>query len=281
MSNVRFGYMGTSLKRTIEDLEAKNFQPYFAEFQVHDELLSNIGPLCNIVQPSRYRGHFTIHGEGETDGKKKIKFSSTDRRERERYINECIGLYSFVLTRLSPHRILRVILHPDTLSKRVSRSEQLSLLAMSLTEVAEKLNGIDGICIEPRGGERQNKVLRADLDDIKILQGFLDANSIGNIGLCIDVAQLFVVYGNEGTAQFLKDLSLINMPVKEFHISDVLQNTNIKNRVAMEVGTGSIDWKLILPLTLQHCNDLLIETLGGVKVFIRSKKFLDSLLNGR
>lgn len=46
----------------------------------------------------------------------------------------------------------------------------------------------------------------------------------------------------------------------------------------MEVGTGSIDWKLILPLILQHCGDLLIETLGGVRVFQRSKIFLESLL---
>jgi hypothetical protein len=89
---------------------------------------------------------------------------------------------------------------------------------------------------------------------------------------------LYVVYGNEGTAQFLKDLSSIRISIKEFHISDVLQNAKVKNRVAMEVGNGSIDWKLILPLILQHCNELLIETLGGVKVFLRSKKFLDSLM---
>ena len=43
---------------------------------------------------------------------------------------------------------------------------------------------------------------------------------------------------------------------------------------------GAIDplWKLILPLILQHCNEFLIETLGGVKVFQRSKAYLESLV---
>lgn len=98
------------------------------------------------------------------------------------------------------------------------------------------------------------------------------------IGLCVDLAQLFVVHGNEGIVHFLDELKTIRVPVKEFHISDVLQEKKVINRVAMEVGIGSIDWKLILPLILQHCNDLLIETLVGVKVFQRSKVFLESLL---
>ena len=44
----------------------------------------------------------------------------------------------------------------------------------------------------------------------------------------------------------------------------------------MEVGTDSIDWRLILPPLLEHCSELLIETLGGIKVFQRSKSFLES-----
>jgi hypothetical protein len=256
-----------------------NFSAAFAELQVHDKVDEHPEMLRTLVVPNTFAGHLSFHGEGETDGKRKIKFSSNDPGEREQYIKECINLYSLVSRQLSPHRILRLILHPDTLSMKVPRSEQIGLLAISLTEIIEKLEGIDGVCIEPRGGERQRKVLRADLEDIRLLQGFLNAKGMDeNIGLCIDVAQLYVIYGNEGTAQFLKDLRSIHIPVKEFHISDVLQTATVKNRVAMEVGTGSIDWKLILPLILQHCNYLLIETLGGVKVFQRNKMFLDSLL---
>lgn len=61
-------------------------------------------------------------------------------------------------------------------------------------------------------------------------------------------------------------------------MSDVSQTKKVTNRVAMEVGKGAIDWKLILPLMLQHCNELLIETLGGIKVFGRSKSYLELLV---
>jgi sugar phosphate isomerase/epimerase len=121
--------------------------------------------------------------------------------------------------------------------------------------------------------------LRAEIEDIKILEQYLVSAGIGNIGLCIDVAQLFVVHGNNGIIQFLDELKSIRLSIKEFHISDVLNNEKIKNRVAMEVGTGAIDWQLILPSVLQHCNNLLIETLGGIKVFQRSKSYLESLMS--
>ena len=98
----------------------------------------------------------------------------------------------------------------------------------------------------------------------------MDSNGINKIGLCIDIAQLFIVNGNNGIVRFLDDLRSLQLPVKEFHISNIYHNKKVTNRVAMEVGTGSIDWKLILPLLLQHCNELLIETLGGIKVYERS-----------
>jgi sugar phosphate isomerase/epimerase len=106
----------------------------------------------------------------------------------------------------------------------------------------------------------------------------LNSNGINKIGLCIDIAQLFIVHGNNGIVRFPNDLRSLRLPVKEFHISDVYQNKKVTNRVAMEVGTGAIDWQLIFPLLLQHCRELLIETLGGIKVFQRSKSFLESLV---
>jgi hypothetical protein len=49
----------------------------------------------------------------------------------------------------------------------------------------------------------------------------------------------------------------------------------------MEVGTGEIDWGLIFPSMRQHCNNFLIETIGGTNVFQRSKQFLESLIKER
>lgn len=121
-------------------------------------------------------------------------------------------------------------------------------------------------------------MLRIELDDLSRLEHFISSVGLKNVGLCIDIAQLFIIRGNENALDFLRQLKSMNLPVMEFHVSDVIQNTRVKNRVAMEIGTGSIDWKLILPLILQHCNDLLIETLGGVRVFQRSKMFLESLV---
>lgn len=144
-------------------------------------------------------------------------------------------------------------------------------------EPRDCLEDIECVCIEPRGGDSQRKVLRANIEDIRLLEEYLSTNGI-HVGLCIDVAQLFVVHGNEGTARVLQDLKSIRLSIKEFHISDVRQTQKVTNRIAMEVGTGQINWKLILPLLLEHCNNFLIETLGGMKVFQRSKAYLESLL---
>jgi hypothetical protein len=187
-------------------------------------------------------------------------------------------LYSAISDCFTKHKILRLILHPDTFSTKLSRRQQLAFLSDSLSNLEENIHSIDFICIEPRGTDRQKKIMRLEIEDIQRLDEYLQANGTRNIGLCIDIAQLFIVHGNEGILSFLEDLKSIHLPIKEFHISDVITNEKTKNRVAMEVGTGGIDWKLILPLILQHCNELLIETLGGVKVFQRSTSYLESLL---
>lgn len=182
---------------------------------------------------------------------------------------------------LNTHKIMRLILHPDALSRKLSRRDQLELLAISLSDISDRIYGINTVCIEPRGGDRQGKVLRTEMEDITLLGHFLKALGVNKVGLCMDVAQVFVVHGNTGSREFLEELKSINLPVEEFHISDVVQNKKIKNRVAMEIGTGVIDWKLILPLILQHCNDLLVETLGGIKIFQRSRSYLESLVMGK
>ena len=189
-----------------------------------------------------------------------------------------MNLYSTILKKTDKYNVERIILHPDTLTSKIGRSQQLELLAKSLSELCDRIGNRVVICIEPRGGDRQGKVLRNHIQDIEIFQQMLRMLGEKRVGLCIDIAQLYIVHGNIGSVNFLKKLESIQLPVKEFHLSDVFRSKYVKNRVAMEIGTGSVDWRLLLPFILGHCNELLIETLGGTKVFQRSKEFLKSVI---
>lgn len=73
------------------------------------------------------------------------------------------------------HKVSRLVLHPDTLTIKTDRDTQIEMLACSLSEMAEKINGIDFICIEPRGGDKQRKVLRANIWDLQTLQDYLSS----------------------------------------------------------------------------------------------------------
>ena len=189
-----------------------------------------------------------------------------------------MNLYSTVLTKTNKHNVERIILHPDTLTSKIGRSQQLELLAKSLSELSDRIGNHVLICIEPRGGDRQGKVLRNHIQDIEILQQMLKTLGEKRVCLCIDIAQLYIVHGNIGIVNFLKKIKSIQLPVKEFHLSDVFRSKYVKNRVAMEIGTGLVDWQLLLPFIFVHCNELLIETLGGIKVFQKSKEFLKSVI---
>ena len=62
---------------------------------------------------------------------------------------------------------------PDILIQRVTRKEALGLLANkieSLIEIMDSLKGIESVCIEPRGVDRHRRALRAEIEDITILE---------------------------------------------------------------------------------------------------------------
>ena len=95
--------MAPSLKKKINNLDILNSYADFIEFQVHDELKHNIITLDHISPPiNDIPGYFTIHGEGETDQKSKIRFCSKNSNERKQYVNESIFLYSSVLNYFYP-----------------------------------------------------------------------------------------------------------------------------------------------------------------------------------
>lgn len=265
--------MNTSQKELYSQSEYLQGEAAFIEIQVHDKLRLRSEHLGQFHLHPDFDGFVTIHGEGETDGKRKILFSSVNQSKRQHYVRETTRLYSSVIHQVKPNSVKRVIVHPDTLDPRTSRFEHLINLADSLNEMNESLD--TEVCVEPRGTDRHGKVLRNEMDDLTALSDILGSS---DIGLCIDLAQLFVVHGNEGIPRFLEELKSIRLPVKEFHVSDVSQSKKTVNRVATEVGKGAIDWQPILPMMIQRCDQLLIETLGGIKVFQRSKSFLKALV---
>lgn len=270
----KYGFMNTSAGQLCQQSRYLSRKAAFIEIQIHDDMkASSIHSFLHTVSDD-YDGFITIHGEGETDGIRKILFCSEDNNKRQRYVSESVALYSSVIANLMPHRVERIVVHPDTIDRKSPRSQQIGRLAESLKELSTGLNGVE-VCIEPRGGDRQGKVLRAEIEDLQTL-----ANGIGSsgVGLCIDVAQLFIVHGNSGSEQFLEELKHVRLPVKEFHVSDVSQGKRVTNRVATEVGKGSVNWRTIIPLMQNHCDDFLIETLGGIKVFERSRAYIDALV---
>jgi sugar phosphate isomerase/epimerase len=246
----------------------------FIEIQLHDQSSTAAFPprLADL-----FKGYVTIHGEGETDGRNTIRFCSTGHSERNQYVQSAAGRYLSVIDLFGSGRVRRIILHPSTLSKKRDRNEQLQVLARSLEELKDLLPSSVSMCIEPRGNSRHGKVLRLDLDDLAYFR-----DSLGNrsgVGLCIDIAQLFVTQGNQKMGSFLSGIKETGLSVNELHLSDVFSSGRLKNRVAMEIGKGAIDWDLVLPDLKATCDDWLIETLGGIPVFRRSKAFLEKMVN--
>jgi len=246
----------------------------FVEIQVHDRLRNQ---KLMVQVSGSFKGHVTMHGEGETEGKKRIMFCSEDESERKEYVRSSASLYASVIDMLWPKRVRRIILHPSKLSRKQNRNEKLQVLARSLGELKDLLPKSTDLCIEPRGGSRQGRVLRLDLHDLTHFQDSLGTNR--TVGLCIDVAQLFVTHGNHMIGGFLKGIKEIGLSVSELHVSDVFCAGRVRNKVAMEIGKGQIDWNLIVPDLKATCNDWLIETLGGIPVFKKSKVFLEKTVN--
>ncbi len=242
------------------DVNALNDSADFVEVQIHDSLSEQFDDIKHLaILSDTFSGYITLHGEGETDGKRKILFSSANSTDRHHYVSNCAILYQKVIDHFHD-KTRRLILHPDSLNSREPRETQLGTLATSLVEMHHRLPKDIQICIEPRGGDRQKKVLRTELEDIRFLYEHL--SSLGaskGIGLCVDLAQVVIVHGEEdedndgndnvnGDIKFLRQLTQTSgLPILEWHLSDVATN---RNRVAVEVGMGRINWLKMLPLVL-------------------------------
>jgi sugar phosphate isomerase/epimerase len=271
---IHFGYMNSQAERLAREAFDVASDASFIEIQVHDQQRDRAYSLTDTLANS-YRGYATIHCEGETDGKRRLHFASPDAMQRNAYLHESLNLIATAIHRIMPWQTRRVILHPDTIWKGAPRQVMIEALAQSIEGVRDALPDVD-VCIEPRGGDRQRKVLRLDIGDLETLTD--DLRSSARIGLCIDLAQLYVTKGTEDMVQFLRDLRGVGLPIKEIHASDV-QSSGSNKKVAMEIGKGEIDWPLVLPPLLERNKDILIETLGGVPVFRRSKSYIEEMLH--
>jgi hypothetical protein len=77
--------MSSSLRIVLEALQS---EASFAELQIHDKLKDTPGRIKKMQIPEEFKGYLTLHGEGETDGRRKILFSSDEKELRERFYGQ-------------------------------------------------------------------------------------------------------------------------------------------------------------------------------------------------
>jgi hypothetical protein len=244
----------------------------FLEVPVHDKI-SNLS--ANLVHDyfrisEKFRGYVVIHGEGETDGKTRIRFSSHVDSERKTYVQGFSHMISSILESLQ-NKSRAIIVHPGRYHKNYSRKLQISWLAESLVRLCDLLSPVE-LCIESRGGDRQGRVLRSVPDDIITLDDILKQSG-AKISHCFDLAQAFASFGMEGLTEGMKRLAEHRVPISEIHASDVVQ-FKTGHRISVEVGKGSIKWRSLTRLFQNFDGRVLLEVIGGVAPFKRSVEFL-------
>src|SRR5271157_2710439 len=144
-----FGYMNVHLEKLESEAAALRDETSFIEIQLHDRLKS-IGLVYGpCALPDSFRGYITIHGEGETDGKRRLEFTSPDHHQRSSYVDETLKLFNKGILSLGSRRIKRLILHPDSNRKGESRERQIKFLAQSLEEMRDGIPNNIEVCIEP------------------------------------------------------------------------------------------------------------------------------------
>jgi hypothetical protein len=267
------GYMNTSGRRLQSEMEKLGDEISFIEVQAHDKLKNS---KLDFKISGHFEGYITIHGEKETDGIRRIRFSDPDAEIRKKYLESSATLYMAVADSLGMKRVRRIILHPDKATRREKTQDQLRRMMESLAELHDMLPKSIQLCIEPRGDRSGRKVLKLELEDLFFFEDYLGAGS--GIGLCLDIAQIVAMHGNRNAETFLREVERMRLDVGELHLSDILIVGKLKNRVAMEIGTGMVDWDALLPHAWKLCRACLIETLGGIPVFRRSKHFLEKMM---
>lgn len=248
----------------------------FMEIPAHDSLIKySRREIEHLLLPFKeFEGYLVLHGEGETDGKRHIEFSSPRLDTRRKYTESIISLYKSIIDVMQT-KTRALILHPGRFSKRYKRIDQIFWMVEGITAISEEVPTLS-ICIESRGGDKQGKVIRATMDDILLLNRVLKEFGTQRIFHCLDIAQAFIVHGRLGLERLLKDLQIRQIQIQEIHVSDVVITIEGVHQLGREIGTGLIAWNSVLKLIPPEAR-ILIETLGGPKVFKRSLTFLNKV----
>ena len=107
------------------------------EVQIHDRLREQFDDIKHLaVLPDTFSGYITLHGEGETDGKRKILFSSANGPARRHYVSNCVIFYQKVIDHFHD-RVRRLILHPDSIHSKEPRKTH-SYFTTSLVEIYDR-----------------------------------------------------------------------------------------------------------------------------------------------
>jgi sugar phosphate isomerase/epimerase len=270
LGTLEIGYASPSC--TVKKTAAHNLSACadFVEIPVHDNLRPGIDRLFIA---DNYEGFITLHGEGETDGLRRIRFSCPNKQDRVKYTKRVVRLFNYAMKAAGTVLVQAAIIHPDTLHRGRSRASQIEWLAESLMELSSGCN-IPEICIEPRGGDRQRKVVRSHIQDVLLLNEMLEGGT--KISYCIDLAQTYCAHGFHGVLEMIDQCLANEISIRELHASDVIATKRSK-RLGMEIGTGEVDFSEIMgKIQGMHCR-LLIETLGGFPVFSRSLTYLTQM----
>jgi hypothetical protein len=248
-------------------------RPSFIEVPFHDR---EVNWSLDVIS-SRYRvspefgGLVTLHGEGETDGKRRILFSSEDRQIRVSYSSRLARSLSEVHDQLGK-QLIALIVHPPSHCRHHSRNQEIKWLAESLSILCDKVDGIE-ICVESRGTDKQGKVVRILPDDILLLQE--EVNRLGApISHCLDLAQSYVCFGISGILDMLNFFQKQKVRLTEIHASDVGKYSTGHPRVSMPIGSGLIDWKTCISRINNPSIRILIEVIGGFKPYLQSIDYL-------
>lgn len=116
--------MNTSAKSLYSESKYLVDDSAFIEIQSHDKLKIKKDLFYEYKVSDSFYGFFTLHGEGETDGSRRIFFCSDEKDVRERYVRESTNLYNSFIDILHPCKIKRIIVHPDTLVGTSTRSKK-------------------------------------------------------------------------------------------------------------------------------------------------------------
>jgi endonuclease IV len=271
LGNFEIGYASSSPCVSKKAADGLDGHADFIEIPVHDDYLSR-GISASV--PDWFKGFVTLHGEGETGGRRLIQFSARRKQTRSQYAENAARLFNNASQKLGELRTRAVVVHPATLSHKYSRENQIDWFAESLSILCDSCV-VPEICVEPRGGDRQRKVVRSEIQDILSLREALSSNGV-QVGYCIDLAQTYCTHGMEAVVDLVRNCISHDLPIKEFHASDVAGASH-SNRLGMEIGTGRIHFACILGEMRELRSRLLIETIGGLPVFRRSLECLRSL----